>query len=211
VPRLSTAERRRADEGATGDRPPKPDHAVRRAALIATAVTLPIFVLLALLFTRGGTSDDSGKVQVSPPPKTAACNAFMASLPGTIQGLQSVPTTPSDPQVKAWGDPAFVLRCGVPRPPGLVAGSDALMFGINDVTWLPNSGDATPDPSKPTVLTAVDRDVYIELTLPPNQQTDITAPISTLITAAFPTALCSAQTTGTGPIVPDDQLCTHRP
>ena len=142
----------------------------------------------------------------------------MASLPDKLLDLDARTTSPASAQVKAWGSPAIILRCGVPRPPDLVVASSQTVFYItggqaagNSVLWLPANTDGQTDSTKPTVLTAIDRSVYIEVTLPPNQSSVPLPQVSDLIAAAFPTPVCYGQSNGSGPIVPDDQLCTHRP
>jgi hypothetical protein len=152
------------------------DPATRRAAFIATAVTLPIFLVVALLL---GNAKDSGKkgkpasgalpaISVpAPPPNPAAdapCTALLGTLPTAIStsngALAARPADSTSPYVVAWGDPAIVLRCGVVRPRQLTVNSAELLILINGVNFLPvRTG-------KVTVFTAVDRAAYVEISVP---------------------------------------------
>ena len=48
----------------------------------------------------------------------AACEALVADLPDTLAGLDRRDVEPADALGAAWGDPAYVLTCGVPEPGG---------------------------------------------------------------------------------------------
>jgi len=47
-----------------------------------------------------------------------ACTRLVEALPGSVADLQRRPVDSSDEYAAAWGDPAIVLRCGVPSPEG---------------------------------------------------------------------------------------------
>lgn len=210
MPDLSTADRSTDGEGHAAR--PRP---ARRAALIATAITLPIVVILALALAPKDDDSGSGPVKAPAPADNAACAPLMDSLPDELLDLQSREVTPDDDQVQAWGDPAIVLRCGVDRPAGLEPASDATVFYIKDtapgdgVLWLPDPNEK--DDGAPTIFTAIDRDVYVEVQIPRRQDVVPLPQISDLIIAAFPDPVCLGQTTSGGPVIPDDQLCTQRP
>ena len=189
------------------------DPAHRRAALIATAVTLPFVVVLALLIghphatkkaspTTGPAAALSPVTVAAPPPNSAAdapCTKLLGVLPITLNGLAGRPALSTWTYVVAWGEPAIVLRCGVPRPRGLVPGSDAFTAGVNGVAyWVDHA-------KKDTVFTAIDRAVYIEVTVPTQYAGGPLAPISDAITTALP-AVCVVDPAVTDP----DRLCTHR-
>jgi hypothetical protein len=183
--------------------------------LIASVIALPVVVILALAFAGGLSDKGPGKVAVSAPPTVAACAPLMAKMPQVLAGLASRTVTPDSDQVRAWGNPAVVLRCGVNRPTFLAPGSSDQQYYIQGtgsasqgVLW-DQPSDSTPA-DKPVVFTAVDRDVYVEVTLPPGQSVVPMPNISDLILSVFPTAVCEGQTTGATPLVPDDQLCTYR-
>jgi Protein of unknown function (DUF3515) len=99
----------------------------RRASLTGLAV-LP---LLLLLTACNGTPD----VRVAAPTgdDTAQCPPLVPALPVTLDALEARQVEPSSPLVRAWGDPAVVLRCGVPDPPGY--DPTATCVDINGVGW----------------------------------------------------------------------------
>jgi len=187
----------------------------RRAAVIATLITLPIVVILALVI--GSVRDHSAKsptptltsgaalspISVAAPPSNAAavrpCTSVLAALPVSLNGLQSRPALSTSAFVVAWGQPAVVLRCGVPRPSGLVAGSDAFTTGVDGVFFgVDHAKDAT-------VFTVIDRAVYIEVRVPATYAGGPLAPIADAVAKALP-AVCVVD--GTAPVA---RQCTHRP
>jgi Protein of unknown function (DUF3515) len=118
---------------------------------------------------RAGSSPSSSgplpavTVPAPPPPSVAtqrACVAVFAKLPVRLGGLDARRTETDSSFVAAWGDPAIVLRCGVTRPAILGSPQAAQLVDVNSVIW-------QPDPQQnQTVYTAVDRSVYIEVTVP---------------------------------------------
>jgi len=138
---------------------------------------VPLTVVLAFLLTAhsggsGKTATPSGAhtgplpaVTVPAPPSPAAatqsaCVRVFAKLPVQLGTLAPRKTDTDSSFVAAWGDPAIVLRCGVGRPAVLGTPQAAQLLDVNSVIW-------QPDPQKTrTVYTAVDRSVYIEVTVP---------------------------------------------
>lgn len=61
-----------------------------------------------------------GSVTIEEPeltePDRAACEALVDDLPETLAGESRRPVEPDDALGAAWGDPAYVLTCGVPAP-----------------------------------------------------------------------------------------------
>jgi hypothetical protein len=114
-------------------------------------------VLLTLLAGCG-----AGAVQVPLPRPDAAtaalCKKLHDRLPQKLHGRSRRTTTPSSPLVTAWGSPAIVLRCGVPRPVALQPTSELAV--LNGVSWL---GVPT---ERPVTFTAVGRRAYVEVTVP---------------------------------------------
>ncbi len=103
-------------------------------------------------------------VTVSPVPRTAAgdkhCPTFLAALPRTVAGLSRREVDAHDQYFLAWGDPAVVVHCDVPRPAGFKVGTEAI--SVDGVQWF-NQG---------TTWTAVDRRVYVEVRIPESYPAD---------------------------------------
>lgn len=117
---------------------------------------------LAVALVTAGCGDQT--VQMQPPEtdgQTAeVCAALVADLPDTLLGADRATVQPESEIMAAWGDPPIGLRCGVPRPSSLEI--DSVLDEVNGVAWLPQPEDA------PTVYTAVEREAYVELTVPPS-------------------------------------------
>jgi hypothetical protein len=176
---------------------------LRRIALIATAVLLPVVVALAVLANVLGGSDepDTGSgaaeveggtttgredlpvlpVEVPPvtPEADASCPALMSTLPLELGGEPSRRVQSDSPYAYAWGDPAVVLICGVDRPAGFVVGVSAIQ--INGVQWYVDTSD--PDT---TVWTTVDRPVYVQISLPASVDSAPVTALTPQIAQAFP-------------------------
>ncbi|WP_324273939.1 DUF3515 domain-containing protein [Blastococcus brunescens] len=171
---------------------------MRRIALIATAVLVPVVVALVVLANVLGGDDDRPAaidggapaqredlpvLPVEVPPATpeadANCPALMGTLPLELAGEPSRRVDSDTPYAYAWGDPAIVLVCGVDRPAGFVAGVSAIQ--INGVQWYVDTSD--PDA---TVWTTVDRPVYVEITLPPAVDSAPVTALTPQIAAALP-------------------------
>jgi Protein of unknown function (DUF3515) len=107
--------------------------------------------------------EDLPPLAVDVPPVTAeadaACPALMSALPLELAGEKSRPVKSNSPFAYAWGDPPVVLICGVDRPAGFVATSGLIQ--IDAVQWYVDDSD--PDT---VVWTAVDRSVYVQLSIP---------------------------------------------
>ena len=160
-----------------------PADPLRRAALLTTAIAVPVVIALVVLVNvlgepsgsspAAGPAEIDGATPVRPedlpvlpldvPPVTpeaeASCPVVMGKLPLELAGQPSRRVQSDTPYVYAWGDPPVVLTCGVDRPDGWVATASGIQ--INGVLWHVDTSD--PDT---TVWTAVDRPVYVEIRLP---------------------------------------------
>ncbi len=179
--------------------PPRPS---RRPALIATAIALPVTVLLALAFTAGrapktstsATSTPAAPITVAasslPAAAQSPCEKVSEKLPITLNGL-APRAVYGPPFVVAWGDPSVLYRCGVARPARLTPGSgdeviDTGTGAGRTVEWFPVKG------KDQTVWTSIDRSVYIEVTVPAGLQGgEIISALSGYIASALP-AVCQA-------------------
>jgi hypothetical protein len=180
-----------------------PEDPLRRVALIAAAVLVPVVVaLLVLANVVGGDVAEPGAgdgpaaldgqtpsqredlpvLPVEVPPATpeadASCPALMGTLPLELAGEPSRRVDSDTPYAYAWGEPPIVLICGVDRPPGFVAGVSAIQ--INGVQWYVETSD--PDA---TVWTTVDRPVYVQITLPPEIDSAPVTALTPQISAAL--------------------------
>ncbi|MGM1064644.1 DUF3515 domain-containing protein [Saccharothrix sp. Mg75] len=169
--------------------------------LLAVALGLPALLAAGVaavgLFLGAGGKDDpadpsvdrSGPVALVPVPAPGAgsgeCAALVSALP--MQLLSNGATlsrrelaAPAPPGAVAWGDAAhepIVLRCGLDRPADLTPTST--LRTISDVDWLVLSEGAT------STWYAVDRPVYVALTVPSDAGTGPLQDISTTIRDAL--------------------------
>ncbi|MQA93781.1 MAG: DUF3515 family protein [Streptosporangiales bacterium] len=142
------------------------------------APPLAAIISAALLAACSG-----GAVEVPPPTPDAAtgvlCGRLQERLPQTLAGAARGRTEPASEYTMVWGDPAIALRCGVPRPEGLMPTSELTV--VNDISWLPLP------PDKPTSYTAVGREAYVEVTLPGDYRApDVLVTLSDTISAVIP-------------------------
>lgn len=153
----------------------RPDRTVRRAALWATAVAVPVTVLVGALLVAS-FSDRAAPAPppsgVSPAPATApvtmaapdlperpaaVCRALLARLPRTVRGLPQRPVTAGPEQNAAYGEPPVTVACGGPAPS--VAAQDFL-YTTDGVCWHAAAGGPG------TVFTTVAREVPVRVTVP---------------------------------------------
>ena len=176
----------------------------RRAALIATAIALPVTILLALAFTAGrqregvsvGTPAGPLNVAASTVPAAAQtpCEKVSEKLPVALNGL-APRAVHGPPFVVAWGKPSVVYRCGVARPSGLTPEQRQLVLDTGTgagrtVEWFPvKKGEQT-------VWTAIDRAVYIEVTVPsPGQGGELISTLSGTSPPRFPPSVRPSRST----------------
>jgi hypothetical protein len=192
----------------------------RRAAAIATAVTVPLVVIIGLLLGEAGSGSGGPSssatspavlpaVTVTPPPSSAStqgpCTKVLEQLPQRLDGLapRVVRSNPGSPFVVGWGNPVIVLRCGVARPERLSVGNADQDLEANGVLFVPDRG------SSATVFTVIDRAVYLDVTVPTSYPQPPLGAIADAIAKALP-AVCQAQPLPGQKPVPDTDLCTHR-
>ena len=158
---------------------------------------MPITAVLVLVFGRGvpagqpagtptpsaGSGASTGAVglaplPVDPPPASAAadraCPPMLAALPTRLRDRPLRPVRTSSAFVVAWGEPPVVLRCGVPRPAAFKVGS-ANLVQINDVNWF------VQEQGQRDLWTAVDRSVYVELSVPADEHSAPAAVLSPVL------------------------------
>ncbi|MEQ4302397.1 DUF3515 family protein [Plantactinospora sp. B6F1] len=182
------------------DRPAKPraDRTTRQAAIWATVVALPLTALVAVLIfgqlrpgsvERPASTPTAAAPQVTTPVQMAApvlaerpatvCRALLSRLPATLRGAGQRPVTAGPEQNAAFGDPAVTLACGVAEPP-IPDVPDLWM--VNNVCWLTEHRDGD------LVLTTVDREVPVRLSVPAGQEQTVqwAAPVSDSLVASVP-------------------------
>jgi hypothetical protein len=132
----------------------------------------------------------SGPVAVEPPDidsgntmnatVLSVCSELSAQLPDTVADQEFRATEPESPFTAAWGTPAIVLRCGVPRPAALSRTSQ--LISINGVDWF------AEELTSGYLFTTYGRQVYVEVTVPDDYAPEAgpVTEISAAVTAAVP-------------------------
>lgn len=154
----------------TGDGPPR---ALLIAALVV-AVAAVIAILVIAVLRQNPAHQQPVPLAAVPAPKAAGseCTSLIADLPEELDGLTRAPLAePAPAGAAAWradgaGEP-IVLRCGVDPPVEFVVGAPLQM--VDDVQWF-RVGEAGPGApgtqQERSTWYAVDRGVYVALTLP---------------------------------------------
>jgi len=96
---------------------------------------------------------------------TAACRGLVDALPGEVGGQERREVSGGDGRAAAWGDPAIVLRCGVPRPAGFTDTSTCIE--ANGTGWfVPDDVLESDDETRDVTMTAVGVRPRVEVFLP---------------------------------------------
>jgi len=175
----------------------------RLPAPVLLAITLPALLALAVaaigIAGRLGAGDppaptaDTGPLAVVPvdaPEATGPdCAALLAAVPAELDSagapLPGRPQAePAQPGVRAWAalPRPVVLRCGLPRPVELTPTS--ALLEVDGVKWL-QLDDGVPDPVVISYV-AVDRPVYVILTVAPALGSGPLQQVSDAVRAALP-------------------------
>jgi uncharacterized protein DUF3515 len=174
---------------------------LRRAALLVTAVVLPVVIALAVVINVVGRRSDAGPpavvegtttaprggdlpvLPVDTPPVTPAadlaCPTLMQQLPIDLAGDTARLVRSDSPYAYAWGDPAVVLICGVDPPAGFVVGAASVV--VSGVEWYVDTSD--PDA---VVWTTVDRNVPVQVRVPASSDSAGPTVLSPIIATALP-------------------------
>ncbi|MCZ2816670.1 DUF3515 family protein [Modestobacter sp. VKM Ac-2984] len=184
---------------------PPPADPLRRAALIATAVLVPLVVVLLVLVNVVGRSTEAEEepdavAEISgtssapraelpalpvdtpdiTPEADLACPALMSQLPLELAEETSRRVDSDSPFAYAWGDPATVLICGAEPPAGYVVGGPQTLL-VSGVEWFVDTTD--PDVY---VWTTVDRNVPVQVRVPASSDSAAPTALSPLIAGAIP-------------------------
>ncbi|MBF6182679.1 DUF3515 domain-containing protein [Nocardia otitidiscaviarum] len=165
----------------------------RSPALIATAVALPIALLvgvivMAVVARQNVTREPLALGSVPAPGADGpACTALLPALPGELGDYTtSELVEPAPPATKAWqlpeGGEPIVLRCGLDRPLEFHRASPLQV--VNGVNWFAVR-DETSGVTSGTWI-AVDRGTYIAVTMPDSAGPTPLQEISDAITATIP-------------------------
>ena len=103
------------------------------------------------------------------PEDRATCEALVADLPDTLAGEPSTPVEPDGALGAAWGDPAYVLTCGVPEP------SDYEPTAVCNVIdgvgwWVPD--DQLGDQGEDATPIALTHQPFVEVVVPSAYRTE---------------------------------------
>ncbi|WP_067669679.1 DUF3515 domain-containing protein [Nocardia miyunensis] len=179
----------------TGDRySVEPEDTRRSPALIATAVALPVVLIVVVLaiavFARQHPTREPLALGSVPQPQATGqvCTTLLPALPSSLGGYTKADLAqPAPPGTVGWqlpdgGDP-IVLRCGLDRPAEFV--QSAALQVINGVNWF-EVRDPTSGVTSGTWY-VVDRGTYIAVTMPdkagPTPLQDISNAVSKVLPA----------------------------
>jgi hypothetical protein len=134
-------------------------------AAVAVAVAAIVAVLAIAVLRQSPAQDEPVPIATVPAPKADGpdCTALMAALPEQLGDYRRAPAAdPAPPGAAAWRAEAqtepVILRCGLDRPLDFVVGAPVQV--VEPVQWF-----ELTDADRSTWF-AVDRPVYIALTLP---------------------------------------------
>ena len=139
------------------------------------------------------TGCGDGAVDVEAPELTGeaaqTCEALVDALPTTVDGAKRRTVEPSGAPAAAWGDPAIVLRCGVPMPSEF--DEFATCQEANGVGWFIPEEQITGE-AEAITMTTIGRAVNVEVSLPPehwppaNAMVDLAAAIEKTVEETDP-------------------------
>ncbi|WP_078862393.1 DUF3515 domain-containing protein [Streptomyces sp. NRRL F-5123] len=156
-----------------------------RVVLINVSALACLSAAAAYGFAVSGNGDGTVAVPVPDALTSSYCRALHEVLPQRVGGLSRHDLKPESDLTAGWGDPAIVLRCGVPRP---AVDDDPGADGV-DVDQVGWSVEHVADGS--LRLTTTYRKAYVEVTLPKKYAADV-GPLTDLAGAvkrAVPSAL----------------------
>lgn len=162
----------------TGDGPPR---AVLIAAL-AVAVAGIVGVLVAAALMQRSPAENPVAVTGLPAPQADSpqCRSLLDALPDELGAYRRASLVdPAPAGAAAWqpeqtGGEALILRCGLDRPADFVVGAPLQV--VDAVSWFRVGEEGAGEDGRSTWF-AVDRPVYVALTLPPGSGP---SPIQTL-------------------------------
>ncbi|ASY32600.1 MULTISPECIES: DUF3515 domain-containing protein [unclassified Streptomyces] len=152
--------------------------------LLVPAVLLPLLTAVGCS-SPDSASDSAAKAAVPAPDAAAAkaCRKLHPKLPERVDGLDRNNPAPKSELTAGWGDPAIILRCGVPRPAAL---DDPKTDGVevDGVDWAIVHEDGGPYRLYTTLRIA-----YVEVTIPAARADNGLSPLTDFakpVTSAIP-------------------------
>jgi len=166
-------------DGETRDGPPR--------ALLIAALVVAVGTMVGILVVAALRQSPPGQQPVAiasvPAPKgdSAECRALLGALPDQLGDYRRAPAVqPAPTETAAWttDNEPVILRCGLDRPAEFVVGSPLQV--VDAVQWfqLADQGRST--------WFAVDRSVYVALTLPQGSGPTPIQEISEIVAKALP-------------------------
>jgi hypothetical protein len=148
-----------------------------RAAGVALGATLALGLAAC---TTGGTT--SG-VKAAPAAASSTCAKALAAAPETVAGLARTPVSVEG--ALSWGEPAVILRCGLPAQ----APTKDRCLTIDGAGKVGKLDWVVDDSGDPIVLVSYGRDPAVELRVPASRRDDaVTAAVDVgPVAAALPT------------------------
>jgi hypothetical protein len=179
------------DRQPDGDPMADPDGPPRAVIIAALVIAVgAIGVVLAIAATRHAPPQPVAIPAVpAPQAQGAPCRALLQALPRDLGDYRRVPAAqPSPAGAAAWratsdGEPV-VLRCGLDRPAGFVVGAPVQV--VDRVQWFQETGPGSGSDADRSTWYAVDRPVYVALTLPPGSGATPIQQLSELIDHTMP-------------------------
>ncbi|MDB1089614.1 DUF3515 domain-containing protein [Streptomyces sp. ACA25] len=129
----------------------------------------PAVPALAIVLLAGTAGCSAARPDLAPPAPTgeaaAACESLYEALPERVEDQDRWMPPEETRYAAAWGDPAIVLRCGVPRPALLTPETEtydpfADAVEVNGVSWL------LEEQEDGYLFTTTDRAVLAEVSVP---------------------------------------------
>lgn len=167
-----------------GDGPPRA--ALIAAIVLAVGAVITILVVVTVMQRQRGPAPVALSTVPAPGADGPECARLVGALPEQLGDYRRAPLVdPAPAGAAAWqlddGGEALVLRCGLERPADFVVGAPLTV--VDAVSWF-----RVQDPSDTDRATwfAVDRPVYVALTLPPGSGPDAIQTVSKAVADALP-------------------------
>ena len=145
--------------------PPTDWGVVASGVAVLVPALVPALALALASCSSTPTIDDADRS----PADRAACESLVADLPDTLAGLERRDVEPDDALGAAWGDPAYVLTCGVPEPDDYEPTAECNV--IDGVGWYVPDDQLTDQREDATPI-ALSLEPYVEVLVPADYRTE---------------------------------------